>query len=146
MGKVVKRLVAIARGREFTLNSTAMKRKILPLPELATKIKELAAESPHTLTDVLEYAGIPAPYISMWRNQTGAPRRAPYYHELAKVAEFLNKPVEVFIYADRDPYVHIRKDEYQAMLENIEQQLQKIEAETDEIRESDFFDYQKFIG
>lgn len=123
-----------------------MKRKIRPLPDLASMIKELTANSPHTLKEVLDYAGIPAQYISKWQNSTGNPRRGPYYDELAKVAEMLDKPIEVFIYTDRDPYVHIPEDKFKIMVDELKSHLSTIEESTKKIVDSELVNPEEFTA
>lgn len=119
-----------------------MKRQILSLPELAEKFKDLCHRKGYHMKEVLSHAGLPE-YTSKWRKGEG---RAPSYRELALMAEKLDVPVEVFIYKDRDPFVHIPEEKYEELIGTIEDQLQQIETATKDIRKSDLFNYQKYTG
>lgn len=112
-----------------------MKRQILSLPELAELVIRLSKNMGKHPTKALEYAGIHKQYLSKWKKDYG---RKPYYNEVARLADYFDKPVEVFIYSDRDPQVHIAKDKFHQLLEAIDQ--------ITENQESDLFDYKKFIA
>ena len=112
-----------------------MKRQILTLPELAEKVVELSDRMGKYPTHALEHAGIHKQYLSKWKKDYG---RKPYYNEVAKLAEFFDKPIDVFVYSDRDPQVHIDKEKFDQLLESIQQ--------ITDTQKTDIFEYKKRIA
>lgn len=111
-----------------------MKRQVLSLPELANKFKSLCDRKGVYMKHVFKEIGMPQ-YHGKWEKGEGRP---PYYHELAQMAEALDVPVEVFIYKDRDPQVHIDKEKFDQLIEAIKG--------ITKMQELDLFDYKKMVG
>jgi transcriptional regulator with XRE-family HTH domain len=130
-------------SKDVKTNNDVMERQILSLPEMYEKLKTCCQQKGITIKEVMGHAGIPPEYTSLWKKGEGRP---PYYYEVAKMADKLDKPFEIFVYSDRDPYVHIEKEKYQQLLDAVRSQLEAIEESTGDIKKSDLFDFKKYVG
>lgn len=104
----------------------------LPLKDFARILKYEIGKSPYTAYQVLDHIGVHVSYLSKWANEITRP---PSYIEVVKLANFLGRPVELFLYGkEQEPYVKITKTEYEGRLESIidiaSEALKKSEKQT----------------
>ncbi len=100
----------------------------IPLSECGKIIEEEIEKSGYFIKACTDAMGVNENYIYKWKKNIVRP---PSYIELAKLAAFLERPIEIFIYGkEEEPHVKVPLEEYKASLEMIkdlsESQLQKI--------------------
>jgi transcriptional regulator with XRE-family HTH domain len=106
-----------------------MKKDPIPLEDFAELLTKEIKNSQLTAKEVFKKANIPSVYLSRWRNNDVRP---PYYNEIAKIANILDRPVEIFIYGYLDePHVKVPLNEFRNYLVGIEsktrQQIERIQ-------------------
>ena len=124
------------------------KRKLLTMSQLAKRIKKSARSSGNTLREALDFAGIQPTYISVWEKEKGTARKEAYFSEVARLAEFFDKPIEYFIYEDAptEEYVIIPKKEYEKMVMGLKRNVAYIREELEKVEQSDLFNVERYTG
>lgn len=90
-----------------------MNRQPLTLPEVYEVFARLCSESPYTMKQVLEKAGIPQVNSSRWAKGKGR----LYHDDVVNLANIFNKPVDVFLYkGPAEQYVHVPRSEYESQV------------------------------